>query len=618
MAVNPAVYQLAQTTLGAYWGTTIPDAVQAERLDPVRLAEALRCLNELRPVVAGQPLANKALSWLQIELKKRASSDRPLDMRRSEAIAGVRSGAVARKAIPGDLMHVTEKGGLVLMPTPTAEGKPRNIVLRTVPWVTRELFPLGGAILYVSAGARLDLQTGVFGTDLEFVGYRSTFIDHHQADVVVYEDEVASYRRILGLSYQGRRWNVSQDATAAQYAEDATDLVPDLHAEAVFLESRYDLETHHGNPGLWNFHALKRGGLMAFEDFDLLDQGSGVWSLFEGGIYLGDIDTASFPMPSPEIRFGESVFGMPELEVVRTQALTGGAPTFLSLGGGSGFTPEKAASHLLFDGTRGLLVDPNSDVLEDLKRLGIPLERITDIFVSHVHFDHVSGFWRLLKALPHKPRLHIQAHPDDVKALQSGQWRIRRHEVSTLTALVEMALLASGRQCRARDLMDLFTLAPITYHRPMRFGSLDLTFFHPCHSHITTSYHAADAASGRPVLLVTGDSVLDAARLDEAVCRRAMSPVRQNFLSSLVLEFLKAGALVVGDMGVPPLHPAPGYYSGLQEGLRRAGLDEDAIGRLFRQLYGYHVSVRDAEAAGFQHVGWGWKTALPLSRPDLP
>lgn len=73
---------------------------------------------------------------------------------------------------------------------------------------------------------------------------------------------------------------------------------------------------------------------------------------------------------------------------------------------------EPAACYLLETGERTILLDTgySACTLENARRMGVDLSRVTDIVLSHGHDDHTGGLLPFLSAFPQPVRLF--AHPD--------------------------------------------------------------------------------------------------------------------------------------------------------------------------------------------------------------
>jgi CRP-like cAMP-binding protein/glyoxylase-like metal-dependent hydrolase (beta-lactamase superfamily II) len=511
--------------------------------------------------------------------------------------------------IPMALIQVTERGGVVYRGQPREDGKSRNIVLRAVPWVAKELFSYGGATIFVVAGANLPVGTGLPATDCEFPGYMGKFVRQEKAHLVLFEDEVAPIRRTLELSYLGATWNVQKSSLAQLYPrpEDA----PDLHAEFKALESPFPLE---GPKGVWEFHPMAPDSAVDVDGFQLRHLGKNKWRIFDHKVLVGDIDLDRIPVPSRETEFMESVLHDSSQDEARHMALVHGRPTWVSLGGGSGFTKEEASSHLLVD-ERGeaTIVDPNINVVSDLSKLGISLHRVKRIHVTHVHFDHIAGLWQLIRHLPHKVELFVHANAGDVADLRAGKGGTG--EMSTLKALFHMAENASDGVITAGQLLDAVDVVPIPFQTPMAMGTFEITFFHTHHSHPTTGYYLTNPRTGRPVLWFTGDSKMNVRDLLEAKVddKPVMTPARVNFLANQVPMALLAGAHVFADAGVAPLHPTPQFYKQVEASLAAVGISGDRLKEIMGRLHVYHETESKVKAEGLNYVRWGWESAVDLS-----
>lgn len=72
---------------------------------------------------------------------------------------------------------------------------------------------------------------------------------------------------------------------------------------------------------------------------------------------------------------------------------------FFTLGTGSGPQPKKdraQPANLVAYGERKILVDVGDGAVEQLGKVGIPLEEVSATFISHLHFDHTGGLFALI------------------------------------------------------------------------------------------------------------------------------------------------------------------------------------------------------------------------------
>ncbi|MBE5784313.1 MAG: MBL fold metallo-hydrolase [Clostridiales bacterium] len=73
---------------------------------------------------------------------------------------------------------------------------------------------------------------------------------------------------------------------------------------------------------------------------------------------------------------------------------------------------EPAAAYLLETGEKTILLDTgySAVTLENARRMGIDLSRVTDVVISHGHNDHTGGLIPFLEAHSQKVKIHL--HPD--------------------------------------------------------------------------------------------------------------------------------------------------------------------------------------------------------------
>ena len=94
------------------------------------------------------------------------------------------------------------------------------------------------------------------------------------------------------------------------------------------------------------------------------------------------------------------------------------------LGTGDALNGERAQSGLALplSGGETMLIDTSSGtvLLGRLEAVGIPLESVRHLFLSHRHFDHVGGFAPLLATLASLPEASLAVHaaPDTLRALR--------------------------------------------------------------------------------------------------------------------------------------------------------------------------------------------------------
>lgn len=498
------------------------------------------------------------------------------------------------KKIEGDMVTVTPHGA-VLVKAKTGEGKEQYVALRIPPWTATDLIGKDVALM-VGAGGRLRIGKGLPDSELEFLGYLRRFIAGREADILLFDGEAGRATRIVTLSYRGGEWGLKRETLARHYPSGAN--VPDLHAEALELEAPFPAL---GDGGLWRFHEIKKGSEFSFGNWRLLHLGRDKWRIFIGGEYLGDIDLDNYPPPTVEpIQFMQDVISAPGQMKTRRDALVRNEPMVVPLGSGSGFTSESASSHMFIDANGEItIVDPNIQVLDALKRLGVPLDRVRRVIVSHVHYDHVAGLWLLARYLPRRAELLIHSNPGDEAEIAAG--KTGEGEISTLKAIVAMAEEASDGELRGAELLKFFSIRPMKLGRWERVGDFTMQFFHGKHTVPAIGYQIVNRGTGRPVFLFSGDTKLG-------------QKEREGFLAGLIAASLVAGAIVYADAGVAPLHPTVGFYTQLLGALESMGFGGGALSEMRHRMRLYHAARAQVEAAGFRYAGFGWGDAVPLAR----
>ncbi len=73
--------------------------------------------------------------------------------------------------------------------------------------------------------------------------------------------------------------------------------------------------------------------------------------------------------------------------------------TFTTLGTGAGPRPDAhraQPANLLTYGKLYILIDVGDGAAQQLAKAGVPLESVTTVFLSHLHFDHTGGLFAYL------------------------------------------------------------------------------------------------------------------------------------------------------------------------------------------------------------------------------
>lgn len=116
------------------------------------------------------------------------------------------------------------------------------------------------------------------------------------------------------------------------------------------------------------------------------------------------------------------------------------------LGSGSAFTLNNWQSNILLEhGGRKLLIDCGSDIRFSLREAGLSYKDITDIYISHLHADHVGGleyigFARRFDPTCQKPNIYISRDiaGDLWGRTLSGGMRSLQGEIADIDSYFEM------------------------------------------------------------------------------------------------------------------------------------------------------------------------------------
>ena len=126
------------------------------------------------------------------------------------------------------------------------------------------------------------------------------------------------------------------------------------------------------------------------------------------------------------------------------------------LGTGSAFTLQYFQSNMLMEAPEGrLLIDCGNDARRSLAQQGLNALDITDVYVSHLHADHIGGlewlalvtyFTRSRDDPALRPRLHVRRTlVDDLwHSLHGGMGTVQGHVASLETYFSVMAIERNG------------------------------------------------------------------------------------------------------------------------------------------------------------------------------
>jgi ribonuclease BN (tRNA processing enzyme) len=239
------------------------------------------------------------------------------------------------------------------------------------------------------------------------------------------------------------------------------------------------------------------------------------------------------------------------------------------LGTGSAFSLENFQSNMLLEASQGrLLIDCGSDVRHSLGKESKTALDITDVYISHLHADHIGGlewlglvnYFARTKDNPGlRPRLHIR------ETLLDNLWQSLHGGMGTLEAHVA-------------DLSTYFDLCPIERNGSFSFAGTQLRTVQVVHYYdgyeIVPSYGLLFERNGIPVFITTD------------------TQIHPNQMS----EFRARADYIFHDCETAPFESGVHAHYG-----ELATLDDGLKGKLW--LYGYQDGAKsDCEADGF--LGW--------------
>lgn len=76
-----------------------------------------------------------------------------------------------------------------------------------------------------------------------------------------------------------------------------------------------------------------------------------------------------------------------------------GQAVFVTMGTGSGPMPQAQRaqpSNLLLAGDQVIMIDVGDGAAQQLGKVGVPIDKVRTLFISHLHFDHTGGLFALM------------------------------------------------------------------------------------------------------------------------------------------------------------------------------------------------------------------------------
>lgn len=412
---------------------------------------------------------------------------------------------------------------------------------------------------------------------LDFIGYMG-FPVKDTVFTIIAEDAAQAGRivRYLDWSYLGDRSEGLNEKIRAEYPEDSWS-VPDMMAEITLGFATPPPETLRTVPHLDEQRSYRIGGVT------IRKTGSQIYHLEDRGVSLGTINLRHFPPRPPQRSLSSAARGRREgllREVLK------GRPGLWPFGTSDGWDPRGTTSgFMIWNGGRFLLIDPPSHTLEYLEEVGIPLDLIAGVLVTHGHSDHYGD------AIPQL----VRARPD-----------LKLYTTPTIyEMLADQYALAIGR-----DDFRRWTFEPLRCQTPVSINGMEFRFDYTFHTVPTIGFEIGNG--GNLVLYFSGDTYADADGLQKILDDAPEGTEIMSFFRALsVLRhgmFLYLGGLqdtppvILMEGGIPPIHTPPASTRALLRAAREDGLD---VSRFFL----YHLSAKKARREKVPklregHEGW--------------
>ncbi len=492
------------------------------------------------------------------------------------------------KPIPKEIRVDLKRGGVLL------RLQSGNIQFGSPPETIKDSLPLGGAKLVVIDGpTMMDWYTTRNLAEPEFPMYSGFFIISklQSATQFLTTGDVASHLdTILRTSYMGPQWDFESDDLAPEYPQGkATPGFPNMRGELRHF-STFDINR------MRTINTFGESGVFSLGAVRIVHLGDSLYRLFEGDDYVGDLDMKTLPRPQRSLPDLDKLYDS-QFQAVRYRALFLGEPMVIPVSSSHGFDGvEGTSGHMIWNKGKVIFVDPPSDILDFCATNHIPLSAIDGVLVTHVHADHDQGALQVLMAAPNAT-LYTTAS-------------IERAYVDKLHALS----LGKFPKERIRELWQSKNLRML---EPVSLNGLTMYFYHGFHANIAIGYNVLDE-NGKAVFGYSGDTLNDPASVYSLLKPKTdaegkviaepviASPERAVMITELPLAALWAGGVAVHEQGVPPIHtPGRRLQSVMQvaQTMKAGG-----------ELYAYHVSRKDAEAAGLKKWGAGFAHAISLAQ----
>ncbi len=484
---------------------------------------------------------------------------------------------------------VTKHGAVVF------KGGTGNIVFRTIVGSQNDFFGIEGVVKLwvIEDRPMIDIAQGRHRAEQEGPMYLTFFIlsGMKEKTPVAVSHRMAPFAEIIVRnSYSGPDpATLADDNVAMSYpAGKETPGFPHLLEETKSWEG-FPLDS------MIEHHTFDAAGVLEFQGVTLVDRGNRVYSIYEDGAYVGNLNLADYPAPSIPREMSEPL--SPSAIALRQRIFVDGEPGLIPFHSGSLFTKEGTSGHMVVRDGRAIVYDPPADVIEWMEDNGVPLDVIDEIVLTHAHIDHAAGAARLISRMPH--RVSFAAAP------VVEQQFVDMYHAMTL-GQVERDVIRS-----------MWDSHPLRMMEPWQsVNGLWFIWNHSFHSIPAVGYTLYSDKPGRPgarvVVSFSGDTQFDPTKVwdlvgknDEATGRPIISDMVRAFtVTTQPLFGLINGAISIVDAGVGPLHPTV-------ELLRT--MYSAQIFRFGSLLLAYHEAPGKVEEAGLPYLGEGVGAAISLA-----
>jgi len=203
--------------------------------------------------------------------------------------------------------------------------------------------------------------------------------------------------------------------------------------------------------------------------------------------------------------------------------------TLQFIGGSDGFDPEGITTcFLAYVGATGedtaILFDVAAYLRVRLGNLGITPNQISEVFISHVHEDHIAGLPELLLMGGCRVRLITS-------------YIIYRSLLRVLAAMLALP---------EEEISVLFDFSPLEPDQPLQIVGKKFEAIYAIHTIPTIAVRVND-------LCYSGDMLYDENWFDELNSKGILSPTRKQELA----EFARGTRILVHDAGGGPIHTSP-------------------------------------------------------------